>query len=194
MMHLSGHAWKLNYAVVEPGKLLRSAQPAPADLSIIKREHGLGTILSLRNKEEETVIDWAKEHDVKVVVLKMNADVPPTKGQAGLFFDMMKGETVDFRDYGDTVRKSYNVTGKKAGFPFPVLIHCAHGSDRAGIMVASYRMAFQGWSAEKTKKEMLRHLHFPFAHPRQFEFIDKMSKSITPCYGSQAPACGKPSP
>lgn len=37
--------------------------------------------------------------------------------------------------------------------PKPVLVHCWHGSDRTGIIVAAYRIVFQGWSAEAAEKE-----------------------------------------
>lgn len=36
----------------------------------------------------------------------------------------------------------------------PVLIHCKHGSDRTGSMVALYRIIIEGWSKEDALKEM----------------------------------------
>lgn len=36
----------------------------------------------------------------------------------------------------------------------PVLVHCWHGSDRTGIVVAMYRMVVQGWSREKAIAEL----------------------------------------
>lgn len=36
----------------------------------------------------------------------------------------------------------------------PVLIHCQHGSDRTGLMVAMYRIVEQGWDKEEAIKEM----------------------------------------
>jgi protein tyrosine/serine phosphatase len=36
----------------------------------------------------------------------------------------------------------------------PVLVHCEHGSDRTGTMVAVYRIAIQGWSKEAAILEM----------------------------------------
>ncbi|MDH4133990.1 MAG: dual specificity protein phosphatase family protein [Gammaproteobacteria bacterium] len=36
----------------------------------------------------------------------------------------------------------------------PVLVHCQHGADRTGTMVALYRMAVQGWSQEEATREM----------------------------------------
>jgi len=36
----------------------------------------------------------------------------------------------------------------------PVFVHCAHGADRTGMMVAIYRMVVQGWSAGEVIAEM----------------------------------------
>lgn len=35
----------------------------------------------------------------------------------------------------------------------PVLVHCLHGSDRTGCIVACYRMVIQNWSREKAIQE-----------------------------------------
>ena len=35
-----------------------------------------------------------------------------------------------------------------------VFVHCRLGDDRVGMMIAAYRMAEQGWTAEEAKKEM----------------------------------------
>ncbi len=38
----------------------------------------------------------------------------------------------------------------------PVYVHCYHGSDRTGTMVALYRIAMQGWTKEQAVDEMTR--------------------------------------
>jgi protein tyrosine phosphatase (PTP) superfamily phosphohydrolase (DUF442 family) len=38
----------------------------------------------------------------------------------------------------------------------PLLIHCQHGADRTGAMVALYRVVVQGWTAEKAVEEMTK--------------------------------------
>jgi len=36
----------------------------------------------------------------------------------------------------------------------PLLVHCKHGSDRTGMMIAIYRIAVQGWEKEAAVDEM----------------------------------------
>ena len=36
----------------------------------------------------------------------------------------------------------------------PVFVHCKHGADRTGTMVAIYRIVVEGWSKEDAIKEM----------------------------------------
>lgn len=36
----------------------------------------------------------------------------------------------------------------------PFLVHCLHGADRTGVMMAMYRMVEQGWSKEEALREM----------------------------------------
>jgi protein tyrosine phosphatase (PTP) superfamily phosphohydrolase (DUF442 family) len=38
--------------------------------------------------------------------------------------------------------------------PKPVLIHCQHGADRAGVVSAAYRVLFHGWSKEEAIAEL----------------------------------------
>jgi protein tyrosine phosphatase (PTP) superfamily phosphohydrolase (DUF442 family) len=46
-----------------------------------------------------------------------------------------------------------------------IFVHCRVGDDRTGMMIAAYRMAEQGWSAEQAEKEMER-FGFNFVHRR----------------------------
>ena len=36
----------------------------------------------------------------------------------------------------------------------PVFVHCLHGADRTGMMMAIYRMVVQGWSKDEAIEEM----------------------------------------
>ncbi|MDR2863388.1 MAG: tyrosine-protein phosphatase [Puniceicoccales bacterium] len=38
--------------------------------------------------------------------------------------------------------------------PKPVLVHCWHGSDRTGFIIAGYRVVHQGWTKEEAVREL----------------------------------------
>ncbi len=57
----------------------------------------------------------------------------------------------------------------------PVLVHCYHGSDRTGMVVALYRMVFQGVSKEKAIAEMHEE---QFGHHQVFFNITRMLEKI----------------
>jgi tyrosine-protein phosphatase SIW14 len=44
-----------------------------------------------------------------------------------------------------------------------VFLHCQLGEDRTGMMIAAYRMAFEGWTADEAMREM-RHFGFSSFH------------------------------
>src|ERR1700724_1938894 len=46
-----------------------------------------------------------------------------------------------------------------------IFVHCRVGDDRTAMMIASYRMAEEGWSAKKAEKEMEK-FGFSFTHRR----------------------------
>jgi protein tyrosine/serine phosphatase len=68
----------------------------------------------------------------------------------------------------------------------PVLVHCYHGSDRTGTVIAAYRIAFQGWSKQKAIHELKRggygfhHTLFPNI-PELLEGLDveKLREDVT---------------
>ncbi len=36
-----------------------------------------------------------------------------------------------------------------------MLVHCYHGADRTGLVVAMYRVIYQGWSLDAARSEMI---------------------------------------
>ena len=52
----------------------------------------------------------------------------------------------------EQVFKALNIILKSNG---PILVHCWHGSDRTGAIIAAYRVVHQGWSKEKAIEELI---------------------------------------
>jgi protein tyrosine phosphatase (PTP) superfamily phosphohydrolase (DUF442 family) len=53
----------------------------------------------------------------------------------------------------------------------PALVHCAAGAGRTGIMIACYRIAKYGWSAQKATDEAIAHGMKPSEAQKQIQFI-----------------------
>ena len=62
-----------------------------------------------------------------------------------------------------------------------VFVHCRYGDDRTGMMIASYRMAVEGWTAEEARKEMeqfgFHHLVCPSLGTYEKEFPERLQKN-----------------
>jgi tyrosine-protein phosphatase SIW14 len=60
----------------------------------------------------------------------------------------------------------------------PVLVHCLHGADRTGCVVACYRIVFNNWTKEEAIKEFLS-TEFGY-HDGWFPKMRKLLESIDP--------------
>ena len=59
--------------------------------------------------------------------------------------------------------------------PKPLLIHCKHGADRTGLIVAIYRICFQNWSKENAINELINgNFNFHVKYVNIIEYINTM--------------------
>jgi len=107
--------------------LYRSAQPAPSAFPALA-DMGIRTIINLRSFHWENRA--VKKAGMKYLHLYVKGWHPEEK------------EVVSFLK-----------TATDAGST-PVLVHCQHGADRTGVMVAMYRMAVQKWTKKEAISEM----------------------------------------
>ncbi|MGZ7064896.1 MAG: fused DSP-PTPase phosphatase/NAD kinase-like protein [Candidatus Aminicenantales bacterium] len=104
----------------------RSEQPTRKGFEEI-RAHGIVTIINLRSENS----------DDKLV--------------EGLGFFVMDIPMSAFSVSEDDVVKAL---GAIQAAPKPVLVHCQYGSDRAGVIMAMYRVVIQNWTKEDALAEM----------------------------------------
>ena len=107
--------------------LFRSAQPE-ADGMRSAEALGIRTILNLRAAHSDD--------DLTAGTKLRRVDVP------------MRAEHIELEDVVAALRVMIDPGSQ------PVLVHCHHGSDRTGVVLAAYRMVVQGWSKNDAIREM----------------------------------------
>jgi tyrosine-protein phosphatase SIW14 len=111
--------------------LYRGAQPKAGGLLRLK-EIGVKTIVNLRAKDEQT---GAENEEARSLGLRYyNVSLPE--------FSAPKDKDVQL------VLDIINTTENQ-----PVFVHCRHGEDRTGTIIACYRVSHDGWTAAAAKKE-----------------------------------------
>lgn len=105
--------------------IYRSEQPERKGFYEIKNM-GINTVLNIRNYKK----DKSNVESLKLIHLSVNA------------------WTIS---YEDILNSLIIIKNERK----PLLIHCKHGSDRTGCIVAAYRMVFENWSKEKAIEEFL---------------------------------------
>lgn len=90
--------------------------------------HGVRTVVNLRS--------WHSDRDEIAGTGMTSVEVPASAGSM---------------DYADLVQALRAVVQAEK----PVAVHCWHGSDRTGAVVAAWRVAVSGWTAQEALDEMV---------------------------------------
>lgn len=126
----------VNFATVDPG-IYRGGQPSDEAMSLLSKEK-FKTIISLQNPgfpQERGAIAHEKEQAKSLGIEWLNIPLPVK---------------------GDPPMDMVNQLLKLAHDPNhqPIYIHCTHGRDRTGTMVAAYRITYDGYSGQQALTEM----------------------------------------
>jgi protein tyrosine/serine phosphatase len=109
--------------------LYRCAQPTAAGLEVAEKL-GIKTVVSLRAFHSDK--DEVESTKLRTERIRFNTWHPEDE---------------------DVIRFLKIVSQTNNG---PYLVHCLHGADRTGTMIAIYRMAVQGWKKEDAIEEMTK--------------------------------------
>jgi tyrosine-protein phosphatase SIW14 len=117
--------------------LYRGGQPSPDGVRLLKKM-GVKTIIDLREAPHPVAI----ERHVSIETGGINhVNIP-----MGNFIPSAAKQAQYFRILDEARQKADG----------PVFVHCAHGSDRTGFMVALWRVNREQWSIAEAFGEMLR--------------------------------------
>jgi protein-tyrosine phosphatase len=77
------------------------------------------------------------------------------------FFNIpLSSGKLDFDDQDQKIAQALDLISDPANQP--VFVHCYHGEDRTGAVVALYRIVFQGCTVDQAHQEMMKDGHSPF--------------------------------
>lgn len=113
--------------------LFRGGQPEAGGIARLK-SLGVRTIVNLRHEPDLVQAEAAEA------------------AQAGLRYFSVPMHGLG-RPTGEQVARVQSLLLEPGNWP--VFVHCKAGSDRTGVMIAYYRIAQAGWSAERAIKEAL---------------------------------------
>ena len=142
----------------------RGGQPRRQGYEYLK-QLGVKTVINLRAENQEA--EEVKSLGLHYVHIPMSPweRVPESKIQ--MFFYVLRD------------RDSY-----------PVFVHCKYGTDRTGFMVGLYRVAFQGWSADRAYEEARAHGMWPWhlnLKHQLYGFADHRAASTRASQGWEIP-------
>lgn len=123
---VSGTSLK-NFYQVSPD-IYRSGQPKKAQMAELEKR-GFKSVLNLRslnNNNDEAVAT-----------------------NLGLFNTKMSAGSINDQQMLEALKIIHDA-------PKPLLIHCWHGSDRTGAVIAMYRIVFQGWPKQAAIDELMQ--------------------------------------
>jgi tyrosine-protein phosphatase SIW14 len=158
------HIYYYHFKTVKSGVLYRSGEPSTTSFKSIYARTHFKSIVILRSKVEiaKNTQDWygietnfAKQHGVKVHVIYSGADIPPTNKQVNQFVNIVN----------DPANQ-------------PVLVHCAQGVIRTGMMVAAYRLKVMHESAQQVLATFPLFGHTLTDHPEVAVFIKQYEQHL----------------
>jgi hypothetical protein len=140
-----------NFHEVDSGKLYRGALPEDSGLKLLAQA-GIRTVIDLQGGDRVLGIpleDGESAEDIADERESAAAD------QLGFISEPLSSMSLD-----DDIRSIDRIVLEMAEpRNQPVYVHCRHGSDRTGLLVALYRVYYQQCTPEQAHREMLADGH-----------------------------------
>lgn len=128
-----------NFHAVREGVLYRCSQPTPKTLERLIRDHGIRTVVTLRedtsraDQLEKAFCDARGVQFIRIPPMSWDGVQGTAPVEKGLkrFFEVVSDPT-----------------------NHPILLHCCRGVHRTGLYTAAYRVEFERWSVRDALEEM----------------------------------------
>jgi protein tyrosine phosphatase (PTP) superfamily phosphohydrolase (DUF442 family) len=140
-----------NLRIVSPTKVYRGGHPGDAGIKALAQA-GIKTIVDLQGG------DWEHQPDGGESEAGRAEEKALAQSLGMSFFSIpLSSLKLDFDDQSSQINDALNLISDPAHFP--VFVHCFHGQDRTGVVVALYRTTYQGCTADQAHREMVEDGH-----------------------------------
>jgi len=137
--------------LVKPGVLYRSGQLSPKALARVIYENNIGTLINLRTPDDtkaDNSSSWEEALSYKSFIRYVSIPFRP----AG------HPKTLSMADSNEIIENAaerfLEILSDPVSYPRPILVHCLAGVHRTGLMVALFRMEYDGWTKDQAIEEM----------------------------------------
>lgn len=127
------------FETISEGKVYKSAAIPPDKLKGFIVGHDIKTVIDLRDPGVQDALNPAKQEEI-------DAEAEAIAKIGGVQHINIPSRQVPT---AVTLKKFFAVLDNQANYP--VLIHCHHGTGRAEIYSAIYRIEYEGWSDEAAR-------------------------------------------
>lgn len=149
LLHRHLYTQHKRFRIVTPGKVYRSGQMTVAGFTDAIQRHGIRTVINLQ--------DEYPDPDVQKTVWGTET-IPETElcRQLGVRYLYLPPKLISRRKALHQRSPSIDEYLKVMDDPetYPVLLHCKAGLHRTGVLVAAYRMEYEGWSRQRALREL----------------------------------------
>jgi tyrosine-protein phosphatase SIW14 len=137
--------------------LYRGAQPAKKGFVELKKL-GVTAVVNLRTGQQGPAEERKEVESLKMsyVNIPVSGWSPPSNAQVAQFLALFK-----------------NSEGQK------IFVHCHFGDDRTGVMIATYRIAVEHWTADQAIQEMLSFGFHHHWHPKMEAYVRNFPQALT---------------
>ncbi len=128
-----------NLVTISEGKVYNSGVVPPAELKDFLKDHGIKSVIDLRDGEEQTELNPETRKQVGAEELAMNR-IPGVR-----YFNL----PTDQIPQDSTVQNFLKIMDNPKNYP--VLIHCHHGVGRSRLFSSIYRIEYEHFSNEEAR-------------------------------------------
>lgn len=148
-----------NFIALENGKIFRGGRPTEAGINQLKKL-GNKTIINLQGRDKEDALygvfaGWLQPGESTEAIIEERLKAKSLK------MDFISAPISSFE--GFSKKDDHLIDGILAIMNDPrnqpIFIHCEHGKDRTGLVIALYRVKYENWEIEDAYQEWIENGH-----------------------------------